>query len=237
MPLASRFVRENESLPLSPSLAGYTRGNPSFYKLVAHRGWPDSKPGWPRPRRRAEPSRAEPSRPKVRSFALPRILRLTARAERSGGERIGSSPPSPSPEYIRARSEPCRGCIASRRNYRARCSSSAGRRAFFLPAFSALSAARGMRNLEERSSPRLASPRTSRLASSRLASPRFASFRLRPCVPSSRACFYARVSLSFSKNLAEFRRKEDGGQLTVVGRGVLCCCLLIFEKDTLSLSV
>lgn len=103
MPLASRFVRENESLPLSPSLAGYTRGNPSFYKLVAHRGWPDSKPGWPRPRRRAEPSRAEPSRPKVRSFALPRILRLTARAERSGGERIGSSPPSSSRVYTRAK--------------------------------------------------------------------------------------------------------------------------------------
>lgn len=105
---------------------------------------------------------------------------------------------------------------------RARCSSSAGRRAFFLSAFSALSAARGMRNLEEI------------LASPRRASPRFASFRLRPCVPSLRACVRVFPFRSPRKNFAKFeRRKKIEEKLKL-----LCyCCDIREETFSLCLSL
>lgn len=107
---------------------------------------------------------------------------------------------------------------------RARCSSSAGRRAFFLSAFSALSAARGMRNLEEI----LASPR---LAAPRLASPRFACARA--FLPSVRV---VRVFpfRSPRKNFAKFeRRKKIEEKLKL-----LCyCCDIREETFSLCLSL
>lgn len=162
------------------------------------------------------PSRAEPSQGTVVCPPANPPFSLTARAEWSGVEGRGEDRllfPLPPREANRVAVASRQGATTARA-----CSSSAGRRAFFLSAFSALSAARGMRNLEERSSPRLS---TSRLDSSRLASPRFASFRRAFLLP-------VRVSLSFPRKTLrslEGKRKEDRYIIRpmVAGRALLSC--------------
>lgn len=231
----------------------YTRGNPSFYKLRVHqpaysvaRRLPDQPASWPSPRLCTG-----------QSVGRPLIGRSIARSlERSVGRSVGRSHagsfarppvcPAATPfsrpvdqtakrerekslaHRVRAkRSEPCRGCIASRCNYRAHPQDE--------PAFS-LSATRRMRNLRARLaslrlySPLLASTRLypPLLASTRLYSPVLAASHAPPSAVRSRPLTRApnhrsssrrrsnRVSLSFR---SESRRSQTPSMLALRQRG------------------